>query len=405
MFLFWFAARARPVVHLIASARSRAVENTAGNFFSFFFLRDTCAFLSCLDSADASTLPPAGPLASNSAAASTLPPAGPLASNSAAASVSANQAAFTRNDFAQILSPAAIEQVTETLACGQHPTCDQMIRVNLLTDEAFERILHGLSTLKRPLELYWPKCVALLQAESRLVRYGINGHRRVDVFWIVEHLFLEKVHRSKLDLLKSHTIQVFPDIRSPKQRQETILLTALLIGRDPDFFALASVSTVDVSRVGILTDSNKARLGRILSDGGALETMIKVNSIPHEALEEAVARLFQCSDLHAIWPGYVKLLDVLPSEVFALIEQHMYGDIEHEALYVIGVSIRNAFPGEQDEQIISTGIFMATLLIGMSWIPAVSPAAAAAPGEKKKTRSSLYVRPFHLLMHFFFQTT
>jgi hypothetical protein len=317
-------------------------------------------------------------LASNSAAASTLPPAGPLASNSAAASVSANQAAFTRNDFAQILSPAAIEQVTETLACGQHPTCDQMIRVNLLTDEAFERILHGLSTLKRPLELYWPKCVALLQAESRLVRYGINGHRRVDVFWIVEHLFLEKVHRSKLDLLKSHTIQVFPDIRSPKQRQETILLTALLIGRDPDFFALASVSTVDVSRVGILTDSNKARLGHILSDGGEEETIERVNSIPHEALEEAVARLFQCPYLQSIWPGYVGLLDGRKDRaVCALLD--LLDDDAETLIYDLFI---NTFPTVRKDHIAHKGVLITALVMGLTWTPPVSPPAAATPGTK-----------------------
>ena len=292
---------------------------------------------------------------------------------------SANQVALTRDDFAQILSPAAIKQVTETLALGQHATCDQMIRVNSLTDEAFERILHGLSTLKRPLELYWSKCVALLQRTCRLVRSGKTGLKRVDVYGIVVRLFSEKVQRSKLDLLNSHTTRVFPALLTELKRQETILLTALLIGRDPNFFALAAVSTVSVSRVGILTDSNKARLGRILSDGCENETIDLVNSIPHVALEEALARLFQCPDLQSIWPGYVRLLDGRKDvTVCGFLDL-----LKEDAETLIHDSFIYAFPTVRKDHVKKNkGVLITALVMGLTWTPPISPPAAATPGTK-----------------------
>ena len=296
---------------------------------------------------------------------------------------SANPVAVTRKDFDKILSKLAVAQVTKTLESGTHPTVAQMVRVNSLSDEALNTILRLLSTLKDRRIFWWDKCVALLHPTCRLVRHGKTGHKHVDVFTIVR-LFKTKVQQSKLDLLTSHITQVFPDLMSEFQQQEPILMTALFIGRDPDLFSLAAVSTA-VAFVGILNDSNKARLRQILSDPSAISETIKlVNTVPLEALQEALLRLFQCPDLQGIWPGFVEQLGDPSSQAVYTWINDFYCDIQDKTLDHIFTSFKKALPGERDEQNVHNSLFITSLLIGMSWIPPVSPASAAAPGAKLK---------------------
>jgi hypothetical protein len=301
----------------------------------------------------------------------------------------ANPVAVTRKDFDTILSKLAVAEVTKTLESGTHSTVDQMVRVNSLSDEALNKILRLLSTLEGRRNFWWPKCVALLQPSCHSVLSGKAAHKRVDVYTIVK-LFKAQMQQSKLDLLTSHITQVFPDLLSEFDQREPILLTALFIGRDPDLFSLASVSTA-VAFVGILNKWNKARLRQILSDLSAISETIKlVNSVPLEALQEALARLFQCPDLQTIWPGFVEQLGDPSSEEVSSLIRDFFCDILEEPLNHICFSFTNAFPGERDdEQNLNNGLFITSLLIGMSWNPPVSPASTAAPGAQLKMQ---YIR-------------